>query len=456
MEFRNFLKHHYPVLIGALALQIIFFGLALHYKSLYLTDSQEYLYQAENIKNHDSLYSWKWQKPFIYQMWTLRTPVYGYLIYLIQQISASHFAVLLVQNVLAFVNFTGLVWLLKDVKLPKKYLHGILFFSLLLFPTRLVYTNMVMSELVLETGLFWAFFCLVKYLQTQNPKWMLLYNILLAFSVLTKPVLVYFWLPNMLFMGYLVWKNRPKILLLQSLIMPVAIATLCFYNQQVTGYFHYTSIKTYNLSDYNTYELLKHLHGIDSAKAIVKKINQTDADYANLEARLKHIEKESFAIIKENIGLYAWLHFRGAINFFLDPGRYDMVNFLPPLQTKTEFGFFNEVRQHGFAGIFNYFSKIPLGLTVYMALIFAANLITALAFAFWAFFIRKQNLAIRIFAVLLMGYMAAAPGPIGCARFKEPVWFLLVFATVFCAEFFRQQKQIIASEKPEKYAASGR
>ncbi|KAA9325220.1 glycosyltransferase family 39 protein [Adhaeribacter soli] len=441
MKFRNFLKAHAPILLAALALQLLFFCLALHFKSIYITDSQEYLYQAENIKNHGSLYSWEWKKPFILQMWTLRTPVYGYLVYLTQLVSSSHFGILVLQNLLAFLNFTGLVWLLKDVKLPKKYLHSILFIALVFFPTHLVYTNMVMSELVLETCLFWSFFFLILYLKWPHPRWMLFYNLLLALAVLTKPVLVYFWLPNMLFMAYLVWKNRKKILLLQSLIMPFSIFALCFYNQQVTGYFHYTSIKTYNLSDYNTYALLTHLHGMDSAQAILKKINQTDADYANLEERLKHIEKESFAIIKENIGLYSWLHFRGAVNFLLDPGRYDLVSFLPPLQTKTEFGFFNEWRERGFAGILNYFSKLPLGLTLYMALIFGINLIMAVIFAWWGFFHRKQDLAVRIFAVVLMGYMAAAPGPIGCARFKEPVWFLLVFASVLSAQYFFNRKQ---------------
>lgn len=440
MVFRNFLKQHFPILLGAFLLQVLFFVLALHYKSLYLTDSQEYFYQAENIRDHSSLYSWKWQKPFIYQMWTLRTPVYGYLIYQIQKISASHFAILLFQNLLAFINFTGLVWLIKENKLPKLYLNSLLFLALAFFPTRLVYTNMVMSELVLETGLFWAFFCLVTFLKTWEPRWMLFYNLLLAFAVLTKPVLVYFWLPNLLFMAYLVWQTRKKILLLQGLAMPLVIFALCFYNQQVTGYFHYTSIKTYNLSDYNTLALLTQIHGPDSAKTIVKKINQTDADYAKLEDRLKHIEKESYAVIKANLGLYSWLHFRGAINFFLDPGRYDLVNFLPPLQTKTEFGFFNEWRKNGFAGILNYFSKIPLGLTLYMALILFMNLVTVVAFGCWLF-MRNQPVALRIFGLLLLGYMAAAPGPIGCARFKEPVWFLLVFATVFCAEHFWFKKQ---------------
>ena len=368
-------------------------------------------------------------------MWTLRTPVYGYLIYLIQQVSASHFAILIFQNLLAFLNFTGLVWLLKDVKLPKKVLHSFLIVALVLFPTRLVYTNMVMSELVLETCLFWAFFCLMKYQQNQIPRWLIFYNILLAVAVLTKPVLVYFWVPNLLFMGYLAYKNRQPVLQLQSLLMPLTIATLCFYNQQVTGYFHYSSIKTYNLYDYNTKGLLANLYDTEYANSTIKEMIKTDQDFAGLKERTEYIEARSYSIIKQHLGYYSWLHFRGMINFFLDPGRYDLVNFLPPLQTKTEFSFFGTLKENGASGIFIYFSKVPLGLTIYMAFIFAFNLLTTLAFACWAF-LRNQDLILRVFAVLLVGYMAAAPGPIGCARFKEPIWFLLIFASVFCAEFF--------------------
>ena len=434
MQFRKFLKRHYPVFIGAFVLQSLFFLLALQFKSLYLTDSQEYFYQAENIKNHGSLYSWKWAQPFSLQMWTLRTPVYGYLIHLFQKISASHFAILFFQNLLAFLNFTGLVWLLKDVNLPKRMLHSLLILALVLFPTRLVYTNMIMSELVLETTLFWAFFCLVNYLISGNPNLMLVYNLLLALAVLTKPVLVYFWLPNLIFLGYLAWKNRSIILISQSFIMPAAIALLCFYNQQVTGYFHFSSIKTYNLYDYNTKGLLANLYDSEYANTVIREMIKTDQDYASLKERTEYIEAQSYGIIKQHLGYYTWLHFRGMINFFLDPGRYDLVNFLPSLQTKTEFSFFGTLKEKGLSGIPEYVSRLPIGLTLYMALIFLVNLTLTVAFCCWIF-LKTQPLAIRIFGFLLVGYMAAAPGPIGCARFKEPVWFLLIFATVFCAEF---------------------
>lgn len=432
MDLRFFLKRYYPVLLGALLLQACFFALALHYKSLYLTDSQEYFYQAENLKNHGSLYAWKWQKPFILQMWTLRTPVYGYLIYLIQQVSSSHFAILLFQNLLAFVNFAGLVWLLRNTRLPARLLQGLLLMALLFFPTRLVYTNMVMSELVLETCLFWAFFCLLHYQQSTVARWLLGYNLLLALAVLTKPVLVYFWVPNLLLMGFLAVKNRQPVLWLQSLIMPATIAALCFYNLQVTGYFHYSSIKTYNLYDYNTKGLLANLYDSEYANRVIKEMIKTDQDFAGLKERSEYLETESFKIIKQHAGYYLWLHFRGTVNFFLDPGRYDLVNFLPPLQSKTEFSFFGTLKEHGAAGIGVYLAKVPLGLTVYMALIFGFNLVISLAFAAWVF-LSRRNVVLRIFAGLLVAYMAAAPGPIGCARFKEPVWFLLINGTVWLA-----------------------
>ena len=443
MNFRLFLRKNYPILLGAFALQIIFFGLALYYKALYLTDSAEYFYQAENIKNHGSLYSGKWQKPFILQMWTFRTPVYGYLVYLIQQISASHFVILILQNILAFLNFCGLVWLLKEVKLPRELLQGILFLTLLFFPTRLVYINMIMSEIILETFLFWGFFCLFQFILKSAPHLLLVYNLLLCLAVLTKPVLVYFWIPNLLFISYLGWKYQQQKVVFYGLFMPFTIAALCFYNQQVTGYFHYSSIKTYNLSDYNTKALLVNLYGLEYANKKIGEITKTDSDFTGLEDRLEHIEAESYKIIKANLGYYCWLHFRGMINFFLDPSRYDLYNFLPPLQTKTEFSFFNEWRLHGFAGIANYITKLPIGLTIYMGLIFIVNLITTAGLIFYVF-CRKYSLILRFFIALLIVYISAASGPIGCSRFKEPVYLLIVFATVFAAEAWYNRRKASA------------
>jgi hypothetical protein len=440
MEFRTFLKNHYPVLLAALALQLLFLALAYHFKSLYLTDSAEYFYQAENIKNHGSLYCWKWEKPFILQNWTLRTPVYGYLIFLLQKLSASHFAVILFQNLLAFINFTGLVWLLKEVKLPKRYLYGFLFLSLSFFPTRLVYTNMIMSELVLETFLFWAFFLLVQFVRNKNPRLIIGFNFLLSLAVLTKPVLVYFWLPNLAFMLWLAWKKRQPTLALSGFIMPIAIFTLCFYNQQVTGYFHFSSIKTYNLYDYNTKGLLANLFDQDYANKTIQEIIKTDQDFAGLKERTEFIEAKCYEIIKENLGYYSWLHLRGTINFYLDPGRYDLVNFLPPLQTKKEFSFFGTLREQGIAGIGTYLAKIPLGLTLYLILNFLMNLITTGGLIIFAFN-RKFSLVLQIFVPLLVVYISAASGPIGCSRFKEPVYFLIVFATVKVFEYFWLKKK---------------
>jgi hypothetical protein len=449
MTFRNFLKQYYPILLGALALQLLFLALAFKYKSLYLTDSAEYFYQAENLKNHGSLYCWKWEKPFILQNWTLRTPVYGFLIFLIKKISASHFAILLFQNLLAFVNFCGLLWLVKDVKLPNIFLNSFLFLALVLFPTRLVYTNMIMSELVLETCLFWAFFLLVEFLKTPDSRLSLGYNLLLSMAVLTKPVLVYFWLPNLFLMGYLAWKYRLKLPIAGSLFMPVTILALCFYNQQVTGYFHYSSIKTYNLYDYNTKGLLANLYGTEYANKTIKEMIKTDQDFSGLAERTKHIEKESYAIIRQHPVFYGWLHLRGMVNFFLDPGRYDLVNFLPPLQTKNEFSFFGTLREKGISGIGTYLSRLPVGLTFYLGLNFLMNLVTTAGLILFAFN-RRFNLALRIFIPLLVIYISAASGPIGCSRFKEPIYFLMVIATVLELEkFFLKQKERINLHKKQ-------
>jgi hypothetical protein len=234
-----------------------------------------------------------------------------------------------------------------------------------------------------------------------------------------------------------------------SLFMPVTILALCFYNQQVTGYFHYSSIKTYNLYDYNTKGLLANLYGTEYANKTIKEMIKTDQDFSGLAERTKHIEKESYAIIRQHPVFYGWLHLRGMVNFFLDPGRYDLVNFLPPLQTKNEFSFFGTLREKGISGIGTYLSRLPVGLTFYLGLNFLMNLVTTAGLILFAFN-RRFNLALRIFIPLLVIYISAASGPIGCSRFKEPIYFLMVIATVLELEkFFLKQKERINLHKKQ-------
>lgn len=376
----KFLKKHFPVLFGAFALQMLFFGLAYNFKNIYLNDSPEYLFQAENLKNHLSLYSWKWEEPFLLQKWTLRTPAYGSLIFLIQKISNSHFAILLLQNILAFLNFIGLLWLLKDIKISKVHLNIALFLGLIFFPTRLVYTNMIMSEILFETCLFWTFFSFVLYVKSKKTSYILACNILLALAVLTKPVLLYFWLPNMIFMFYLFLESKQKRILLYSIIMPFCILFLCFYNLKTTGYFHYSSIKTINLVNYNTQILLAEIEGLEYAKKTVRIMHAKYATYQDLKLCSELVETECFAILRKNIPLYSVLQLRGMANFFLDPGRYDLYHFLPPLHTKEELSFFNQFREYGFDGIVYYFSKLSIPLVIYLVLIMIVNIITTIGF----------------------------------------------------------------------------
>src|SRR5690606_176150 len=127
---------------------------------------------------------------------------------------------------------------------------------------------------------------------------------------------------------------------------------------QITGYFHFSSIKTYNLYDYNTKILLTYLHGPEAAEKTIAELVKPDSFYPGLKEKWAYLEAECFKIIKQNLGLYTFLHARGMVNFFLDPGRYDLYYFLPPLQTKTEISFFNSYRENGLAGIMDYFSKL--------------------------------------------------------------------------------------------------
>lgn len=439
MRFTSFLKSHYSILAGVFLLQVLFLGLAFHFEQIYMGgDSREYLYQAENFKNYGSFYAGEW-KDTVSEFQTRRTPAYGFFIYLVKFVSGSHFAIIIFQNLLLFLNFTGLLWVLKDVKLPKKYLHGFLFLALLFFPTRFVYSNMIMSEILLETFVFWSFFMILRYLKCRNWYFVLAFNILLSLAVLTKPVLLYFWIPNTLFWVWLYFKDKNKYSIASSLILPATIAALCFFNYKTTGYFHYSSIKTFNLVNYNVCRLLSFKNGPDEALKKIAEISSNAAALETIKDRSEFIESTCYPLILDNSILYSSLQVAGMVNFFIDPGRFDLYIFAPALSAEREIRLISMWRNDGWQGVKLFFDQLSVPFILYLLFIGVMNLLVTMA-AVYGLFRGRINFVIRFFAGLVVAYFCVLTGVIGCARFKLPVFMLIVFAAVVGIEAWYNRK----------------
>jgi hypothetical protein len=148
------------------------------------------------------------------------------------------------------------------------------------------------------------------------------------------------------------------------------------------------------------------------------------------KAYCEYVESSNAKIIKDNLPTYLWLETKGIFNFFIDHGRFDLYSFFDAPPTENMNGMPWYYRQEGIKGVLNYLSQFPIGLLVYLPIICLVNVFIAICFIFFLFN-KKVSLEIRIAAFLFVFYLAIITGPIGAARFRMPIYPILLFTLPF-------------------------
>lgn len=423
---------------------ILFFAVFYYSYNIYMADSIEYLMQAYNIKAHLSFYCADLTKEINPALYTKRPPMYGLVILFIKTIYNSNYFVLFVQNLLSIANIIGLIKILHDYKFEfdvKKSLYIFIVF----FPAQYIYVNMIMSEILLQTFIFWALFNLFYYIKNRTTRNIIYYNIILALAVLTKPVLVYFWIPNLIFMAYLYYKNKKTSTLLSGLIHPVFVLLFSYYGYTTTGNLSYSSQKPVNLLDYYATFLLISVNGEDGGWKRYGEIHSyldTIKDYSKMSIEAEKIAME---IILDNKIEYAKLHLKGMLNYFFDPGRYDL-NYLLSVKEKNHSGLMIAFAKGGYGEVVNFVTKQPYYVIVYLSLMLIINFCFVLSLILFLFNKRVYE-EIKFFVLFMAVYMSFLSGMLGTMRYKIHIYFLLLFTIPFAIEYIKS-KNLLKRKQP--------
>ena len=130
-------------------------------------------------------------------------------------------------------------------------------------------------------------------------------------------------------------------------------------------------------------------------------------------------------MLRANAGQYAVQHAVGMAAFFLDPGRFDISQFLRVAPPKGG-GLLAQSRAGGLARALAQLPRALLVLLAFLALANAGRLVLA-ARGFWQLGRSVTTLRCgRWLAVGIIGYVALLTGPLGAARFMVPVWPLML------------------------------
>lgn len=412
------------------------FGYALRTGYYRFPDSDRYLQAAQNIGQHGQLYA-RPLPPYPptgqdVQEFTIRPPGYPLLVLAL----GAPLGILLLQNLLSLgalaVVLSGWAAARAQPPGPRQW-AGALALALS-FPAQLIYANALMSEIPLQAVLLGGVGLAASFGRTGRARYLAGAAGALVAAWLLKPVMAPF---TLVFLGITVWlawcRRRPVLALLGALPLLLALAYMGW-NEQRTGYFHFSSIAEINLLHYNAAGVLRQAEGPAAEAAWVARTLRVANAQPSFAARQHTMRAAAAAVLWRYPLRYAGQHGLGMAAFLLDPGRFDASVFLAQAQAA---GLLSYLRSEGVAGVGKALLRQPTGLLLLLLLTTLANgLRLGLAVRGLLQPTRQSPLAAdwlglaapagRWVAAGLLLYLALLTGPLGAARFLVPGWPLLL------------------------------
>ena len=369
-----------------------------------MVDSAEYLAAAENLAEFGIFYAGNLSETIDPNLYSRRPP--GYPVLLLG-LGFNTTIIVLFQILLTFLG-GFLVWSILGSIGAKPNVRKILLILYLLYPTQIIYSQMIMAEIFFEFLLLVLVFSYSKFLRENKPAWIVLGNVALSIAILSKPVMLYFWIPNAAFLIWVLAKNRCRILLICAAI-PVLVNVMWSYrNYRITGYYHFSSIQMNQMS-------------IKTTGKPIKGQGQNSFAQASQNTRQAY-----FRALVENWPSTLKRVVRETVFFFLDPGRFDVWEFLnKPHNIRSR----DILYACGVLSFWEELRKIPLSIMVFLFLTGIVNLLITIGFIN---FLYQESLSFEIkwMMVLIVLYilMATIFAATGNARYRLPIEPLLIIS----------------------------
>jgi hypothetical protein len=395
---------------------IAFAGIYLH--SSLTADSQEYLNQAENLREHLTFYCGDLTHPIQPEWYSLRPPGYGLFLAFFSWGELRIILPVIIQVIISIITLY-IAWKCSTIISGKRANAFLFLLPLTAFIPQLIYSGMIMSEILFQCAWTLAFCAGVMLHHSGKIKWAFVFQVFLTIALLIKPVawlLPLFFIPLLFHM--IASEHYPRKLIWAMLIPLVVISMMFFRNYSLTGVAEFSSVSNKLLINYNVPPLLREEMGDAAAQREIDSVQYLASNIIYREkARL--LREYSIAKITEAPFTYAGLHFKGLINFFFDSGRWEWRRYfnhpLPlrrDVDRKDDIGFLQNWTVPEF---------------IYQIYCMAFNLI--LVFALLRFgFHRAFDVRDRRLLLVMVFYIALLTGPSASARFRIPVFPLQLIA----------------------------
>ena len=404
-------------------------GWSLHSGNWNFPDTDRYVQAADNLRLYGELYARPWMghgpRGQAMQEFTIRTVGYPAAVLGLGGETGRPVLLLFVQNLLSMLNI-GVVlnWWANRVR--PAIAHWLLaLLGVLLFPAQIIYANAVMSEVLLQAVILALVAAGWMFTKTGKTRYFVGIVACAVASLLLKPV--FYPLTVVLAgVGLLVaWPRRQVQLAVWGLVPLLVVGLYMRWNEQRTGYFHFSSIAEINLLHYNAAGVVRQAEGPAAEEKWVTSVLQEADAQPDFAARQRLIRTRAEAMLWAHPVMYAGQHAQGMVAMLLDPGRFDISQF-GGIKPPADGGMLAQVRANG---LLRAVRSLPLGLLSVLGLVLGANLVRLVLAArgFWR--LGNDEPALRYgrwIAAALLFYVALLTGPLGAARFLVPVWPLLL------------------------------
>jgi 4-amino-4-deoxy-L-arabinose transferase-like glycosyltransferase len=216
-----------------------------------------------------------------------------------------------------------------------------------------------MAEILVQFLLFLSFVFLIAGIKKNSLNLLGLTNLTLGLAALTKPVMVYFWIPNLLYHVWLAYRLRSVKLVGWAFIPLLIVSGWSYRNYLVTDYYHFSSIKTINMS-FN-------LDGSSNPQALPLTEYSRTKDFGSWS---REVERVFIQDRLSNWPTTVYRQFLGTLAFLLDPGRFDIFQILGIPHTVR----FPDLLYSRSGSFGSRLGQVPAGVVVYLFAVFLLNL----------------------------------------------------------------------------------
>lgn len=393
-----------------------------------LSDSSEYFATAELIKSG----KYFGQTNDIFEATNMTKRSFLYPLFILFPCFLSDLVIVLFQTILGIFNLFLVLKIFKNLGGKSYYLITILFF---LTPSIFINTHLIMTETIAST-LMLLFF--MQFQNKLNNRKIVYIQILLSLLLFLKPAFYLFTIVNLIF--FLVYFIRTKTFQISVFIPLLLSISYIGYNQQRTGFAHFSSIQNINLIDYNLYLFKMNQEGFDKAELWKKNVYEEAEKFKTFEEFSAYLDKKGKSEIKNNLVPYAFFHIKGAIRGIFDPGRFDLMTFNNKEHDPSK-GLMQLLNKSNLSQIFKSFWNYEYKIIIILLIpIFLAN-IFKWVFTLYYLWKNSHHLNFRnTYIILLVGYSILISGPVNSCRYMVSIQGIIILISILGWESFKQKK----------------